>query len=178
MAPESPLPLSAPVLLEAGHDLTAFDCGAPALNEYLTKYALTNHQNRSARTYVSCRGSTVVGYYTLAAGSVSREETPARVAKGLARHPVPVILLARLAVDRTEQGKGVGAGLLKDALLRAVQAADIIGCRAVLVHAKDEAARQFYKRVGFEPSPADELHLYLLMKNIKASLKHPPGKPK
>jgi GNAT superfamily N-acetyltransferase len=158
------------VPLEAGHDLSAFDCGAPALNEYLKKYALINHQAQSARTYVARRGEVVVGYYTLAAGSVSREETPARVARGLARHPVPVILLARLAVDRSEQGRGLGAGLLKDALLRAAQAADIIGCRAVLVHAKDQAAKAFYRRFGFEPSPVDELHLYLLMKDLKASL--------
>jgi GNAT superfamily N-acetyltransferase len=158
------------VPLEAGHDLSAFDCGAPALDEYLKKYALVNQQNQSARTYVARRGNTVVGYYTLAAGSVSREETPTRIARGLARHPVPVILLARLAVDRGEQGRGLGAGLLKDALLRAVQAAELIGCRAVLVHAKDQAARAFYQRHGFESSPIDEMHLYLLMKDIKASL--------
>ena len=172
MGPEPPPP-SSPVPLEAQHDLTAFDSGAPALDEYLKKYALVNHQNQSARTYVARRGETVVGYYTLAAGSVSREETPARVAKGLARHPVPIILLARLAVDRGEQGKGLGAGLLKDALLRAARAADLIGCRAVLVHAKDERARSFYQRFGFEPSPVDELHLYLLMKDLKASLGSP-----
>src|SRR4051794_27143980 len=118
MALETPPPLSSPVPLEASHDLSAFDCGAAALNEYLKKYALVNHQNQSARTYVATRGNAVVGYYTLAAGSVSREETAKRVAKGLARHPVPIILLARLAVDRSEQGKGMGAGLLKDALLR------------------------------------------------------------
>lgn len=110
----------------------------------------------------------MVGYYTLAAGSVRREETPARVAKGLAAHPVRVILLARLAVDSREKGKGLGAGLLKDALLRSVQAADIVGCRAVLVHAKDEGARAFYQRFGFEPSPGDPFCLYLLMKDIKA----------
>jgi GNAT superfamily N-acetyltransferase len=158
------------VPLEAHHDVSAFDCGAPALNEFLKKYALTNQQNQSARTYVTRRSNTVVGYYTLAAGSVSREETPTRVAKGLPRHPVPIILLARLAVDRSEQGRGVGAGLLKDALLRVAQAADLIGCRALLVHAKDPAARAFYPRFGFEPSPVDELHLYLLMKDLKASL--------
>jgi predicted N-acetyltransferase YhbS len=169
MEPE-PLPLSSPVPLEASHDLSAFDCGASALNEYLKKYALVNHQNQSARTYVARRGEAVVGYYTLAAGSVRREETPPRVAKGLARHPVPVVLLARLAVDRSEQGRGIGAGLLRDALLRVAQAADIIGCRAVLVHAKDPAAKAFYQRFGFEPSPVDELHLYLLMKDLKASL--------
>jgi predicted N-acetyltransferase YhbS len=163
-------PLSSPGPLEAGHDVSEFDSGSAPLNEYLKKYALVNQQNQSARTFVACRGEAVVGYYTLAAGSVSREETPTRVAKGLARHPVPVILLARLAVDRGEQGKGLGAGLLKDALLRAARAAELIGCRAVLVHAKDQAARAFYERFGFEPSPVDELHLYLLMKDLKANL--------
>src|SRR5207249_3820632 len=104
----APLPLGSPVPLEAGHDLSAFDCGAPALNEYLKKYARANHQSQSARTYVATRGKAVVGYYTLAAGSAGRQETPARVARGQARHPVPIILLARLAVDRGEQGKGLG----------------------------------------------------------------------
>jgi predicted N-acetyltransferase YhbS len=168
---ENPPPLNSPVPLNATHDVSAFDCGVAALNDFLKKYALQNQQNQSARTYVAAREERVVGYYTLAAGSVRREETPARVAKGLAAHLVPVILLARLAVDVSERGQGLGGGLLKDALLRAVQAADIVGCRAVLVHAKDEAAQAFYQRFGFEPSPSDELHLYLLMKDIKASLK-------
>jgi len=163
-------PLSSPAPLAAAHDVSDFDCGASALNDYLKRFGLQNQQNQSARTYVAARGRRVVGYYTLAAGSVRREETPARVAKGLAAHPVPVILLARLAVDTGEQGKGVGSGLLKDALLRAVQAADIVGCRAVLVHAKDEAAQRFYVRFGFEPSPVEQLHLYLLMKDIKANI--------
>jgi GNAT superfamily N-acetyltransferase len=164
------VPLDQPVLLDAGHDFSAFDCGAPALNDYLRKYALPNQRAEAARTYVATRGGRVVGYYTLAAGSVRREEATERVAKGLSRHPIAVVLLARLAVDQTEQGKGLGAGLLKDALLRAAQAADVIGCRAVLVHAKDEAAKRFYQKFGFEPSPVDELHLYLLMKDIRASL--------
>jgi GNAT superfamily N-acetyltransferase len=171
-------PLLSPVPLDAAHDLTAFDCGVPALNDFLQKHALPNQRNQSARTYVALRAERVVGYYSLAAGSVVREETPARVAKGLAAHPVPVILLARLAVDRSEQGHGLGAGLLRDALLRAVQAADIVGCRAVLVHAKDEAAQAFYQRFGFEPSPVDELCLYLLMKDVKASLSDTKGKRK
>jgi GNAT superfamily N-acetyltransferase len=169
MKPAFP-PLQGPVPLEANHDLCAFDCGTPALNEYLKKYALMNQRNLSARTYVATRGQRVGGYFTLAAGSANREETPPRVARGLARHPIPIILLARLAVDRGEQGKGVGAGLLKDALARAAQASELIGCRAVLVHAKDQGAKAFYQRFGFEPSPIDELHLYLLMKDIKASL--------
>ena len=163
-------PLSGPVPLEAQHHVADFDCGVPALNTYLQKYALQNQRSRSARTYVVTRGEYVVGYYTLAAASARREETPARVAKGLAAHPVPVILLARLAVDTTAKGKGLGAGLLKDALLRAAAAADIIGCRAVMVHAKDEGAKAFYLRFGFEPSPSDPFRLFLLMKDIRASL--------
>jgi GNAT superfamily N-acetyltransferase len=177
MDPEQ-TPLNKPVPLDATHDVSAFDCGAAPLNDYLQRFALPNQQNRSARTYVATRGRRVVGYYTLAAASASREETPARVAKGLARHPVPLILLARLAVDRGEQGKGLGAGLLKDALLRVVQAADIVGCRAVLVHAKDEAAKAFYQRFNFEPSPIDELHLYLLTKDIAPLLGDPSRKGK
>lgn len=166
MAPP-PLPLTSPVAIARGHDLSAFDCGIPALNDYLRKHALANHQNESARTYVAPRGCRVVGYYSLAAGSVRPEQAPGRVTKGLARHPVPVILLARLAVDRAERGQGLGKGLLKDALLRASQAADLIGCRAVLVHAKDDAAKAFYAKFDFTPSPTDELHLYLLMKDIR-----------
>jgi GNAT superfamily N-acetyltransferase len=168
MATETPLP--SPIALNKSHDLTAFDCGEAALNDYLHKYAFQNHQNRSARTYVTARDYRVVGYYTLAAGSVRREDTPPRVAKGLGNYPVPIILLARLAVDRTEQGKGLGAALLKDAILRAAQAADIVGCRAMLTHAKDQVAQAFYRKFGFESSPIDQLHLYLLMKDIKANL--------
>ena len=173
MATETPLNKLVP--LDKSHDLSAFDCGAPALNDYLRKYAWQNHQNRSARTYVTTQDNRVVAYYTLAAGSVGREDTPPRVAKGLGNYPVPIILLARLAIDRTEQGKGLGAALLKDAILRAAQAADIVGCRAVLVHAKDQNAQAFYRKYGFEPSPVDELHLYLLMKDIKASLGSTPS---
>ena len=163
-------PLASPVPLEARHDVSTFDCNVSALNNYLKKFALPNQRNQSARTYVATRGECVVGYYTLAAASARREETPARVAKGLAAHPVPVILLARLAVDGSEKGKGLGAGLLKDALLRTVQAADIVGCRAIMVHAKDEAAKAFYKRFGFEESPNDAFRLFLLLKDVRASL--------
>ena len=160
--------LNQPVALDKTHDLSLFDCGVEPLNEYLQKYAYINHQNRSARTYVSTRGpSQVVGYYTLAAGSVSREDTPPRVRQGLGQYPVPVILLARLAVDLREKGKGLGKALLKNALLRVAQASDIVGCRAILTHAKNEDAKAFYCKFGFEPSPIDDLHLYLLMKDLK-----------
>jgi predicted N-acetyltransferase YhbS len=169
-------PLDSPIPLDASHDLSAFDCGVPALNSYLKKFALQNQRSQSARIYVATRGACVVGYYALAAASARREEAPARVVKGLAAHPVPVILLARLAVTSSEKGMGLGSGLLKDALLRAAAAADIVGCRAVMVHAKDEAAQAFYQRFGFEPSPTDPFRLYLLMKDIKAGLGHSPGK--
>jgi GNAT superfamily N-acetyltransferase len=170
MTTDNPAPLVPVAPLSKNHDLSSFDCGVESLNDYLRKYAYLNHQNRSARTYVAARGECVVGYYALAAGSVRCEETPPRVAHGLGQYPVPVILLARLAVDLAEQGKGLGKALLKDAILRAAQASDIVGIRAILTHAKDEKAKAFYSKFGFEPSPVHELHLYLLMKDIKKVL--------
>lgn len=112
----------------------------------------------------------VVGYYSLAAGSVRLEDVPSRVARGLPRHPVPVILLARLAVDESERGRGLGAALLKNACQRYLQASAVIGSRALLTHAKDESARSFYLRFGFEPSPTDPLHLFLLTKDLRRTL--------
>ena len=117
------------------------------------------------------RAGRVVGYYSLSAGSVRKEESPARIAKGLAKHPIGVILLARLAVDRSERGAGLGKTLLVDALSRALTAADAIGARAILVHAIDDEAIAFYKKIGFEPSPLDPKQLMLLMKDLRATLK-------
>jgi GNAT superfamily N-acetyltransferase len=162
--------LPVPVVLDPSHPVAAFDCGSHALNDYLQRFAYTNNQNGSARTYVAVDQGRVLGYYTIAPGSVSRDVVPERIGKGLARHPVPVIILARLAVDRMAQGTGVGKGLLKDALLRMVSAAESIGGRAVLVHAKDAPAKAFYQHFGFEPSPIDAFHLYLLMKDIRKTL--------
>ena len=158
--------LNPAVLLIKDHDRSAFDCGVPALNDYLKKYALQNQTKHAARTYVATRGNRIVGYYSLAYGSVSLEEAPQNVKSGLPRHPIPVILLARLAVDSTEQGHGLGAALLKDALLRTIQAAEIAGLRAMLVHAKDDAAKSFYEKFGFEPSPIDAYHLFLRVSDI------------
>ena len=162
--------LTSPVLLTKDHDRNSFDCGVPALNDYLKKYALQNQKKNAARTYVVTRGNRIVGYYSLAYGSVSLDEAPQKVKSGLPRHPVPVILLARLAVDSAEQGSGLGAALLKDALLRTIQAAEIAGLRAMLVHAKDDAAKRFYQKFGFEPSPIDGYHLFLRLSDILASL--------
>lgn len=162
--------LKPPVPLSKDHDRNSFDSGVPALNEYLKKYALQNQKKYAARTYVATRGNRVVGFYSLAYGSVSLDEAPQTVRSGLPRHPVPIILLARLAVDLSEQGRGLGAALLKDALLRALQAAEIAGLRAMLVHAKDDSAKRFYEKFGFEPSPIDEYHLFLKLADIVSSL--------
>ena len=163
--------LNAPVLLTKDHDRHSFDCGVPPLNDYLKQYALQNQKRHAARTYVATRGNRIIGYYTLAYGSVSIEEVPQSVKSGLARHPIPVILLARLAVDTTEQGHGLGAALLKDALLRTIQAAEIASLRAMLVHAKDDLAKRFYEKFGFEPSPIDAYHLFLRVSDILSSLR-------
>ena len=162
--------LSPIVRLLPTHEVDGFDCGKEPLNGFLKRFALVNQRNGSAVTYVACRGQRVVGYYSLAVGSVMFEAAPGRISKGLARHPVPVMLLTRLAVEIGEQGTGMGKGLLKDALLRTVQAADIAGIRALLVHAKDEVARDWYLRYDFEVSPTDPLHLFLLLKDIRTIL--------
>ena len=162
--------LSAIEKLAKHHDLSSFDCGKPSLNDWLGRFALTNQQNDSARTYILLRAGKVVGYYSLSAGSVRKEESPTRIAKGLARRPIGVILLARLAVDHTEHGMGLGKILLMDALSRALAASDAIGARGVLVHALDEDAVAFYKKFGFEPSPLEPKQLMLLMKDLRTTL--------
>jgi GNAT superfamily N-acetyltransferase len=152
--------------LRREHLLDGFDCGKEELNRFLKRQAWNNQQSHSAQTYVLAKNLVVRGYYSLAAGSVTHDEATERVKKGLARHPVPIILLARLAVDVSLQGKGIGPALLKDALLRAASAADTIGARAVLVHAKDDNAKGFYEHFTFEPSASDPYHLLLIMKDL------------
>lgn len=165
------LPLRGPELLTEAHEVLGFDCGTEALNRFLQRYALLNQRNQSARTYVALRGETrVIGYYSLAAASAEYETVPARITKGLAQHPIPLTLLARLAVAQAEQGGGIGAGLLKDALKRFLQAQSIIAARALVVHAKDDRAIEFYQHFGFVPSPLDPYHLYLMTKDIHECL--------
>ena len=156
--------------LSASHQVAAFDCGTEALNQYLHRFAWLNQRNNAAQTYVAVKGKTVLGFYTLAVGSVLHEQTPGRVQKGLAKYPVPVMILARLAVEQRAQGKGLGKALLKDALLRTVEASEIAGIRALVVHAKDRTAKDWYEQCDFEPSPTDAYHLFLLMKDLKALL--------
>ena len=153
--------------LRPEHAVEAFDCGREELNRFLQRFAMTNQRAGSAQTYVALSGESVVGYYSLAVGEVAYDDAPQRLNKGLARHPVPIMLLARLAVATGWQGHGLGAGLLKDAMLRTLQAADIAGIRAMAVHAMDDRARDFYAHFGFAPSPTDPLHLFLLIKDLR-----------
>lgn len=156
--------------LAASDAVEGFDCGEPALNQYLHRYALLNQRASSAQTYVCCGAGAVVGCYSLAVGSAEPESAPPRVTNGVARHAVPVMLIARLAVDKDHQGQGLGKALLKDALLRTAQAADIAGIRCVLAHAKDATAQQWYESWEFEPSPTDPYHLFLMLKDLNALL--------
>jgi GNAT superfamily N-acetyltransferase len=157
--------------LTKSHAVDAFDCGAEPLNSYLKRYAFGNQSAGAAQTYVATVDECVVGYYSLSVASVAYADAPERLRKGLARHPVPVMLLARLAVDNSWQGRGLGAALLLDALRRTLAAADIAGMRAMMVHAKDDAARAFYEHFDFDPSPIEPLHLFLLLKEIAGLLK-------
>ena len=157
--------------LRREHDLSQFDCGNTTLNVWLQKYAWTNQQADSAKTYVALASDLVVGYYAVTTGSVHKHESPERIAKGLANHPIGIVLLARLAVDNRQQGKGLGKALLYDALSRIEEAADIVAVRAVMVHAIDEAARRFYEHFEFEPSPVDPFQLLLLLKDLRKALK-------
>ena len=157
--------------LQRNHPLESFDCGREALNRFLIRYALQNQQGGASQTYVALTGEAVVGYYTLVVGQVDYDDAPERLKKGLAPHPVPIMLLARLAIATSCQGKGLGSGLLKDAMLRTLQAAEIAGIRAFVAHAKDDAAKAFYERFDFVPSPSDPYHLFRLMKDVRAALK-------
>lgn len=156
--------------LQRTYDVDGFDCGQEPLNRYLQRYALLGQRVNGAQTYVGITDGAVIGYYTLLAGSVSYEDAADRLRKGLPQQPVPIMLLARFAVDLRWQGRGVGAGLLRDAMRRTAQAADIAGIRALLVHAKDEAAKRFYEHFDFSPSVTDPRHLFLLIKDIRRAI--------
>ena len=152
--------LAAPEHLTPAHDLTAFDCGVSDLDDWLRRRALRNEASGASRTYVVCAGGTVVGYYALASGGVAQAASTGRVRRNMPE-PVPVMVVGRLAVDRRYQGRGVGRGLLRDAVLRTLQAAEIGGIRAILVHAISEEARTFYESCGFAQSPVDPMTLMI-----------------
>jgi GNAT superfamily N-acetyltransferase len=162
-----------PVRLEKGHQTTAFDCGVSELDEYLKKFALGNQSANAARTYVvrSIESEKIAGYYTLAYGSIEIENSPDRLRKGLARHPIPMMLLARLAIDSEHQKRGLGAALLLDACRRTLQAADIGGLRALVVDAKDAVAADFYRRYDFVSfGDSNPSRLYVLISDLRKSI--------
>jgi GNAT superfamily N-acetyltransferase len=163
-----------PVRFEPGrHDVAGFDCGSEGQSRWLHRYAATALAAGTAVTYVITPAGSdeVVGYHALAAASVAPAEAPARLIKGAGRSAIPVVLLARLGVDLRFAGRGLGAALVKDAMLRAERAAGGIGARALLIHAESAAARAFYLHLAeFDSSPTDPLHLVLLMSDIEAAL--------
>src|SRR6266542_290251 len=156
--------------LRRDHQVDPFDCGQDALNRFLVRYAFQNQQAEASQTYVALMGDEVVGFYTLVVAQVEYDDAPQRLGKGLARHPIPLMLLARLAIAASWQGKRLGSGLLKDAMRRTLQAADIAGIRALAVHAKDDNARAFYERFGFVTAPTDPYHLFVLLNDVHATL--------
>lgn len=161
--------ISAPEHLTSEHDLAAFDSGTPALDDWLKRRALANEQAGASRTYVVCGGGRVIGYYALATGGVTQAAATGRVRRNMP-DPVPVMVLGRLAVDRAYQGRGLGAGLLRDAILRTLQAAEIGGIRAILVHAISEEAKQFYEHHGFVESPIDPMTLMIVVADVNKAL--------
>ena len=161
------------VPLAAAHETAEFECGSDAQTRWLRRHALQAQQSGSSRVYVVTEPASVriVGYDALAAGSVEPTEATPRLARGLGRDPIPVVVLTRLGVDVSMQGRGLGAALLRDALLRVDQGADVIGVRALLVHADSPRARNFYEHLAeFGASASDPLHLVLLMKDLRRAL--------
>lgn len=167
------LSVLSPVLLDRAHNKKLFDCGNESLNSFLQNYAMQNNKNNASRTYVSiCHNNNMVaGYYTLTYGSVSHVQATEKVKKRMPNYPIPVMILARLAVSQQYQKLGLGKGLLKDALLRTLQASNIAGLKAVIAHAKDNKAKKFYLQYGFEESALDEYHLMLALQDIECVMK-------
>jgi GNAT superfamily N-acetyltransferase len=153
--------------LRRDHPVDGFSCGREELDRFLIRYAFGNQQANASQTYLGLHDAEVISFYSLVVGEVAYSDAPERLTKGLARHPVPIMLLARLAVRGGWQGRNIGAGLLKDAMRRTLQAAEIGGIRAFAVHAKDAPARRFYEHFDFVASPADPLHLFLLIKDLR-----------
>ena len=152
-----PVPkITPPENLSPAHDLSGFQSGEAALDDWLRRRALANEESGASRTYVVTAKKKVVGYYTLAVGAVAHAEAPGRVKRNMP-DPVPVMVLGRLAVDKEFQNLGIGTGLLRDAVVRTAQAAEIAGIRAILVHALSESAKRFYEKRGFVASPVNAM---------------------
>lgn len=161
--------LQAPEPLTADHELGGFDSGVLSLDDWLRRRALQNQASGASRTFVVCDAKMVVAYYALAASAVAPDATPGRFRRNMP-DPIPVVVLARLAITRDQQGHGLGRVLFQDAANRVIHAADTIGIRGVLVHAISEAAKAFYVRLGLEPSPLDPMTLMTTLADLKATL--------
>jgi GNAT superfamily N-acetyltransferase len=161
--------------LHRTHNVEQFTCGQPELDRFLIRHALQAQQSNSSQTYVAVSGDEVVGFYTIVAGEVQHAQAPERIVKGMSRHPIPLLVLARFAVHVNAQGRGIGSGLLLDTLGRTLQVADVIGVRALAVHAKDDRAVAFYRHFGFAPSPTDTRHLFMIIKDIRLAAGQRPG---
>lgn len=161
--------LRPPEKISPDHDLSQFQSGEPSLDDWLRKRALQNEESGASRTYVVCSGKRVVGYYALATGAVAHLAAPGRVRRNMP-DPVPVMVIGRLAVDQTMQGEGIGPALLRDAILRTVQASDIVGIRAILVHAISERAKRFYEKWGFVASPVEPMTLMITVAEARRAV--------
>ena len=161
--------LCPPEKLNSSHQFNNFDSGNPLLDNWLKEQALVNELSGASRTYVVCVDQVVVGYYCLANGAVTHRSAPGKIKRNMP-DPIPVMLIGRLAVDHCWQNRGIGKGLLKDAILRTLAAAEIAGIRAIVVHAISPEAKQFYERFNFIPSPQEPMLLMLKIDNAIASL--------
>jgi GNAT superfamily N-acetyltransferase len=164
------LAFGAPEHLTARHDVAAFNSGVPELDNWLKRRALQNEASGASRTYVVTAEGRVVGYYALATGAVAQHEVTGKVRRNMPE-PIPIMVIGRLAVDLTYQRKGLGSGLLKDALLRTLNAASIAGIRAVLLHAISDDAKHFYERAGFSTSPVDPMTLMITLADVAKALR-------
>jgi GNAT superfamily N-acetyltransferase len=162
------VPLSSPTLLTVDHDIAEFNSGETSLDEWLRRRALANIASGASRTFVVCEGNTVAGYYALAAGDVAAARVPGRVRRNMP-DPIPVVVLARLAVDRNWQGRQLGRSLFRDAVGRVIQAADTIGIRAIVVHAISDDARMFYLALGFDECPGEPMMLVVTLNDARAA---------
>lgn len=160
---------SPPEPLAARHDTEGFTSGAPSLDTWLKGRAIKNQATGASRTFVACEGMRVVAYYALASSAIAVDEVRGRFRRNMP-DPIPVVVLGRLAVDRSSQGRGLGRALVRDAGQRVIQAADTIGIRVLIVQALSPEAKTFYERVGFEPSPLDPMTLMITLADLKASL--------
>lgn len=159
--------LRGPEALAAGHQLETFDCGKSALNEWLVRHARQAQASGSAKTFIVADGERVVGYFSLTVGQVDTLDAPERIRQGMGQYPIPVVILARLAVSIQDQGRGIGLGMLRDAIRRTLVIAEQAGIRAMLTHPIDEEAGRFYQRFGFMFSPLREQQLLLLLKDAR-----------